>query len=305
VVGCTWTAHRLQKVVSAIDRHVRSKNFARPVAKINDRGAIAIQIDLADRVAIVTGGSKGIGRATAIELAKAGARVAICARGEQALAEAAAALRAACGTAPLTVQADVTIPDDVKRVVATTVAHFGQLDILVNNAVTSSQNTFDALSDEDWRYHIEVKLLGYVRFCREVLPHLKSGRGGRIVNVAGMSARIVTDFRMTNGAVNSAVSNFSKHLSEQLGRHGVTVNAVHPGYTWTPRLAAGLERWAELEKRTVEEQTAKRIAEIPIGRFIQPQDLANLIVFLCSDLAEAVTGQSIAVDGGSGRAISY
>lgn len=263
-----------------------------------------MDIRLSDRVAIVTGGSKGIGRAVAFALARAGASVAICARGRGALDETAAALGAA-GAAPLlAVQADVTNAEDIRRFVAETAAHFGRIDILVNNAVTSAQNTFESLSEEDWRYHIDVKLLGYVRFCREVLPHLQS-RGGRIVNVAGMSARIVTDFRMTNGAVNSAVTNFSKHLAEQVGKHGVTVNAVHPGYTWTPRLEAGLKRWAELEGRPLAEQTAKRIAEIPIGRFVQPEDLANLITFLCSDLAGAITGQAIAVDGGSGRAISY
>ncbi len=94
-------------------------------------------------------------------------------------------------------------------------------------------------------------------------------------------------------------------LSEQVGKDGITVNAIHPGYTWTPRLETALARWAELDGRPLEEVTALRLKEIPIGRFIQPEDLANLVLFLCSDAASAITGQAIAVDGGSGRSIPY
>jgi NAD(P)-dependent dehydrogenase (short-subunit alcohol dehydrogenase family) len=101
------------------------------------------------------------------------------------------------------------------------------------------------------------------------------------------------------------VTNFTKHLSEQVGKDGITVNTIHPGYTWTPRLEAMLARWAELDGRPLEEVKALRLKEIPIGRFIQPEDLANLVLFLCSDAASAITGQAIAVDGGSGRSIPY
>jgi 3-oxoacyl-[acyl-carrier protein] reductase len=101
------------------------------------------------------------------------------------------------------------------------------------------------------------------------------------------------------------VTNFSKHLAEQVGRHGITVNAVHPGYTWTPRLQNILRKWAAVEGISIEEAGRRRQAEIPIGRFIQPEDLARLIAFLCSDAAGAINGQAIAVDGGSGRSINY
>ena len=127
----------------------------------------------------------------------------------------------------------------------------------------------------------------------------------RIVNIAGMSARIVTDFRMTNGAVSSAVTNFSKYLAEQVARKGITVNTVHPGLTWTPRLETGLARWAALKGTSQEEQQRKRSAEIPIGRSVQPEGLAHLVAFLCSDRSGALTGQAIAVEGGSGRGIPY
>jgi NAD(P)-dependent dehydrogenase (short-subunit alcohol dehydrogenase family) len=263
-----------------------------------------MQVGLAGRVALITGGSKGIGRAVASALAQEGVHLAICARGQAELDLAAEQLRGH-GVQALSVPTDMTDGQAVQRFVAAAAAHFGRIDILINNAVTSTQNTFEALSDEEFRYHIDVKLMGYIRCARAVWPHMRERGWGRIVNVAGMTARIVTDFRMTNGVVNSAVTNFTKHLAEQTGKDGITVNAVHPGYTWTPRLEGILRRWAALENIAFEEACARRCEEIPIGRFIQPEDLANLIVFLCSDAAGAITGQAIAVDGGSGRSINY
>ena len=258
----------------------------------------------AGRVAIVTGGSKGIGHAIADALASRGADGARCARGEAALAEAAARLERH-GRRVFAARADVTDPAQIATFVDAVHDRFGRIDILVNNAVTSVQDAFEGLDDKAWQYHIDVKLMGYVRFCRAVVPRMAHAGFGRIVNIAGMSARIVTDFRMTNGAVNSAVTNFSKHLSEQVARKGITVNTVHPGLTWTPRLESGLVRWAELEGTSFEAQHLKRSAEIPIGRFIQPEELAHLVAFLCSDGSGAITGQAIAVDGGSGRGIPY
>src|SRR5262245_12624499 len=261
-------------------------------------------LGLARRVALITGGSKGIGHAVATALAREGVNLAICARGKTELDQAAEHLRS-LGVQALGVPTDMTDAQAVQDFVATAADHFGRIDILVNNAVTSTQNTFDALSDEEFRYHIDVKLMGYIRCARAVWPHMRSRGWGRIVNVAGMTARIVTDYRMTNGVVNSAVTNFTKHLAEQTGKDGITVNAVHPGYTWTPRLEGILSRWAELENISFEAACKQRCAEIPIGRFIQADDLARLIVFLCSDAAGAITGQAIAVDGGSGRSINY
>ena len=263
-----------------------------------------MQLGLAGRVALITGGSKGIGNAVATALAREGVNLAICARGKTELDQAAEHLRS-LGVQALSVPTDMTDAKAVHNFVATAADHFGRIDILVNNAVTSTQNSFEALSDEEFRYHIDVKLMGYIRCARAVWPHMRSRGWGRIVNVAGMTARIVTDYRMTNGVVNSAVTNFTKHLAEQTGKDGITVNAVHPGYTWTPRLQGILRRWAELENVSLDEACKRRCAEIPIGRFIEPEDLARLIVFLCSDAAGAITGQAIAVDGGSGRSINY
>lgn len=259
---------------------------------------------LRDRVALVTGASKGIGLSVARAFAREGAKLAICARGEADLEAAAKELRDA-GAEVLHLRADVSKIDDIREFVEAAAGQFGRIDILLNNAVSSSQANFADLPDEEWKHHLDVKLMGYVRCAREVLPHMQKAGGGRIVNIAGMTARIVSEYRITNGAVNAAVTNFTKHLSEQVGKDGITVNAIHPGYTWTPRLEALLRRWAELDKLTLEQVTALRLKEIPIGRFIQPEDLASLVLFLCSEAASAITGQAIAVDGGSGRSIAY
>ncbi len=263
-----------------------------------------MNLDLNGKVAIVTGGSKGIGKAIAQQLVAQNASVVICARGEEALQAAARELGQA-GKAVRWVQADMTQPDAITAMVAEVEREMGKIDILVNNAVSSTQNSFEALSDEEWNHHINVKLLGYVRACRAITPIMKRQPTGRIVNVVGMSARIVTAYRMTNGAVNAAVTNFTKHLSEQLAASKITVNAIHPGYTRTPRLENGFKEWAKLDHTTPDEIEARRVKEIPIGRLIEPEDLAYLAGFLCSDVASAITGQAIAVDGGSGRSINY
>jgi NAD(P)-dependent dehydrogenase (short-subunit alcohol dehydrogenase family) len=263
-----------------------------------------MELGLNGRVALVTGGSKGIGRAAAIALAREGVNLAICARGPADLESAASDIRE-FGVDALAVPANIIDPTEILAFVAAAARHYGRVDILVNNAVTSTQNSFDALSDEEFRHHIEVKLMGYIRCARAVLPHFRRSRWGRIVNIAGMTARIVTDLRMTNGLVNSAITNFTKHLSEQVARDGITVNALHPGYTRTPRLHDSFQRLAELETLPLEEVRTRRLKEIPIGRFIEPDDIANLVIFLCSEAASAITGQAIAVDGGSGRSINY
>ena len=172
-----------------------------------------MQLGLKGRVALVTGGSKGIGRAVSTAFAKEGVNLAICARGPQELEAAAVELRG-LGVQVIAVPTDMTQPDQVKAFVAKAAAHYGRIDILVNNAVTSTQNRFEGLSDEEFRDHIDVKVMGYIRCAREAVPHMQKNGWGRIVNMAGMTARIVTDFRMTNGVVNAAVTNFTKHLSE-------------------------------------------------------------------------------------------
>jgi len=260
--------------------------------------------DFSGKVALVTGGSRGIGRAVALTLADCGADVAICGRTPESLGATAADIRAK-GVRAFEITADVSKTDDVEAMVARVLADAGGVDILVNNAVTSTSAPFDELTDAEFRYHIDVKLMAYIRIARLVLPGMAERQWGRIVNVGGMTARIVAPLRMTNGVVNAGVANFTKQFAGYAARHNVTVNCVHPGYTATERIMQIFRKEAAESGESLEAVMAKRTADIPLGRLVAPEDMARAVLFFCSPLADMITGQSIAVDGGSGQSIPY
>jgi NAD(P)-dependent dehydrogenase (short-subunit alcohol dehydrogenase family) len=147
--------------------------------------------------------------------------------------------------------------------------------------------------------------MAYIRCAREVLPHMKDRRWGRIVNIGGMTARIAAPLRVTNGIVNAGVANFTKQLSGNVAPHNITVNCVHPGFTATERMMGNFARRARDADVSLDDITAQTVAEIPIGRLIEPRDIASAALFFCSPLADMVTGQAIAVDGGSGTSVNY
>ena len=264
-----------------------------------------MDLSLEGKIAIVTGGSKGIGRATALSLAHEGVDVAICARGIEDLEDAAAEIRAKTGRKILVVKADTGNPEDIKNLVATTVAEFGGVDILVNNAVNSTAAPFMELVDDDWLNHINVKVMGYVRCSREVIPHMQKRGGGRIINIGGMAARQANTLANSNGVTNSAVSNMAKNLSDAFASDGILVNCIHPGTTRTERQDRSLKARAEHANISIEEAERRAVSDIPIGRMVESKEVADLIVFLSSDLAGAITGQTIAVEGGAGRGMNF
>ena len=264
-----------------------------------------MDLGLRDKVALVTGGSIGIGHATALALAREGADVAICARGIDRLERAAAAIRAETGRTVLAVGADMTRPPDIEALVTATVAELGGVDILVNNAVSSTEAPFMEMTDEAWMGHISVKIMGYIRCARQAVPHMRRRGGGRIVNIGGLAARRAGDLTASNGLNNSAVANLSKHLADQVAGDGILVNCVHPGPTRTPALVSAMERAAGDAGIGLEE-VERRVADgVPIGRIVEPEDVANLVLFLVSTRAGAITGQSIAVEGGVSRGVHY
>ncbi len=264
-----------------------------------------MELGLVGKIAIVTGGSKGIGRATALALAQEGSDVAICARGIEDLEDAAAEIRAKTGRKVLSVRADMSRLEDIQNLVATTAAELGGVDILVNNAVNSVAAPFMELADDDWLNHINVKVMGYVRCAREAIPHMIRRGGGRIINIGGMAARSAGSLTNSNGVTNSAVSNIAKNLSDQVAKDGILVNCIHPGTTRTPRQTMILERQSRDANISMEEAESRAVANIPIGRMVEPEDVADLVLFLVSDRAGAITGQTIAVEGGAGRGIHY
>ncbi len=259
---------------------------------------------LKDKVAVVTGGSRGIGRATALMFADHGAHVAICGRTQESLDQTVADIQAK-GVNAWGFQCDVSRMEDINRFVVDVGATCGCVDILVNNAVTSTSAPFDELTDDEFRYHIDVKLMAYIRIARLMLPFMKQQGAGRIVNIGGMTARIVAPLRMTNGVTNAGVANFTKQFSGYAAQYNVTVNCVHPGYTQTERVQQIFEKESKQTGADIDAIIEKRTGDIPLGKLIRPEDIASAALFFCSPMAEMITGQSIAVDGGSGQSVNY
>lgn len=266
-----------------------------------------MNLDLSGRVALVTGGSKGIGRATAVTLARDGADVAICARGEGDLAATAEEVRSATGRRCLAVSADLSTLDGCQRFVRGAAEHFGRADILVccANMHGAGGATFTAIPDEQWLYHFNVKFFSSVRCAREAIPHMQRDRWGRIILVSGMATRLVRLFATDNGPVCAALTNLAKQLAAQVVGDGIRVNVLHPDLTRTPLLTALLSREARQRNVPVEQIEREHAARAPLGRLLEPEEIANVVAYLCSAAADAITGQSIAVDGGAAPSVHY
>jgi NAD(P)-dependent dehydrogenase (short-subunit alcohol dehydrogenase family) len=247
----------------------------------------------------------GIGRATALALAQEGASVAICARGLDALKQTAREIQDATGSTVVPIRADMTSSEDITMLVWSTITELGHIDILVNNAVNSTTARASELPDDVILNHINTKIMGYIRCAREVVSSMKHKGGGRIVNIAGMGARNASATNPGSGVTNSGIAAYTKSLADDVAGDGILVNCIHPGSTRTQRQMGLIEERAAREGIAPEEILRKTEATIPIGRMIEPEDIANLVVFLASDWATAITGQTIGVDGGAGRGVYY
>jgi NAD(P)-dependent dehydrogenase (short-subunit alcohol dehydrogenase family) len=253
--------------------------------------------------AMVTGASKGIGRAVADLLASRGWRVALCARSTAELEKAAGHIQKSTGSQALAVTLDFSVPADIERGVATIMGEWGRIDGLVNNAGASAFGPFEDLPYEAWDEGFRLKLFGYVHTARAVLPHMRAGGGGTIVNIAGNAGKQIVTNHMIGGAANVAIVHFTKALSIEAGRDGVRVNAVSPGATTTERIERLIASLAERAGITVAQQLARMSEEIPLGRLGAPREIAEVVEFLLSDRSSYVSGQNILVDGGAVRSI--
>jgi NAD(P)-dependent dehydrogenase (short-subunit alcohol dehydrogenase family) len=255
-----------------------------------------LDLGIAGKVAVVTGGSAGIGLACARLLAQEGARVVLAARGSERLKAACASIAEATPSAcPLAISADLSTVAGVDRVVTEAAAGFGRIDILINNAGATRAGKFSELTDDDFTGGWDLKLLGYIRMTRAVIPHM---RGGSIVNIIGGGAKSPSATFLPGGTANAAVLNFTKGIAKELAADGVRVNAVSPGSTATERTIRLLEQEAAARGIPVPDMRAQRMAEIPLGRLVSPDEVARLAVLLSSDLFPSMTGTEIVIDGG-------
>jgi 3-oxoacyl-[acyl-carrier protein] reductase len=262
-----------------------------------------MELGLKDKTALVTGGSKGIGRAVAQGLAAEGARVAICSRDVDALRGAARGIEGATGKAVEVIAADLSETAAVTRVAADAVQRLGRLDILVNNAGAIKGGDFLATPDEEWLRGWSLKLLGYIRMAREVLPVMQRQGGGRIINVVGAAARNPSPTYMMGGTANAALINFTKALSDLGAKSNVLVTGVSPGPVKTERWDALVRQQAEAAGKDVESYSKEQNSGMPLGRIALPDEVADLVCFLASDRAKFVTGITITVDGGATRGV--
>ena len=266
-----------------------------------------MDLQLTGKVALVTGGSRGIGRATAARFAQEGAVVAIAARNVEVARATATSLTASTGSTIVSVQADMGLADDVRRLVDTVATMLGPISILVNNAATVAGRarppvladiTRDALITE-----IDVKVLGYIHAAQGVAPGMKAQGWGRIINVAGLAALSTGS---TIGSIrNVSVAALTKNLADELGPSGVGVTVVHPGLTITERSPGMFAAVAEREGVTAGEVEARFGAATSIGRLVTAEEVADVVVFLCSPRSVAITGDAVAAGGGAPGPIHY
>ncbi len=257
-----------------------------------------MELGLSGKTAIVTGGSKGIGRAAALGFLKEGASVLICARGREALEETVAAAGTEHRERIAAVAADLTNPVEIRRVVERALSEFGRIDILVNNAGSARPGEFQKISDEDWKLDFELKFFGYVRMAREVMPHMAARRQGAIVNVIGTGGLVPSAGYMVGGAANAALNHFTKALAGEGAKFGVRVTGINPGPILTDRLKLFLEQRArESGAGRGAEEIMRRMT--PLGRPGKAEEVADLILFLASERAAFIHGANITIDGGA------
>jgi 3-oxoacyl-[acyl-carrier protein] reductase len=250
---------------------------------------------------IVTGGSRGIGAEVGRALAAEGANVALVARDGTALGRVADEIRSEHGVEAFAVSADLGTPEGAETGLASAIEGLGGVDVLVNGAGASPFGSFDRISDQDWAASFDLKVMGYVRCIRGVLPTMREQGSGRIVNVVGMAGRYATP-RYVLGALNAALLHLTKSLADLLAPDGITVVAVNPGLTETTRMQEAMDVWAE-EEGTDPAAYRKAYAEdqIPLGRFASPKEVARVVALMASETAGYVTGSAIQVDGGAPR----
>lgn len=260
-----------------------------------------MDLGIDDRTALVTGGSKGIGKAIAASLAEEGAHVAICARDEDELATAADEIGS---EDVLTVQADVTDDADVENLIGETVDAFGTVDILVNNVgTTGSFEKLENVPREEWETVIETSLISTMSVTKEALPYLREDDWGRIVNVASDAGVMPHDKMPQYNAAKAGMINLTKNLSRAYAEEGFLINAVAPPTTRTPLVEGMLEDIAEERGISTEEAEQAFLKEekpsISFDRIAEPEEVASVVAFLASDAASYVTGSTYRIDGGA------
>lgn len=264
-----------------------------------------MELELQGKTAIITGASKGIGKAIALNLAEEGVNLAICARSKGPLESTAEAIRKRTGRKVFSQVTDMTDDNSVRNFVGFSLKSLGSVDILVNNAAAPGGLVTGPLKSADpikLMLDIDTKVVGYLRAAKAVSEQMKKQGWGRIINIGGLAARTAGTI---SGMRNLALTHLTKTLSNELGPHGITVNIVHPGATRTERTKSLQRTQARVENIREAEVESRSISDLDVRRMIDASEIAYLVTFLASNKAAAITGESIAAGGGVGASVFH
>jgi NAD(P)-dependent dehydrogenase (short-subunit alcohol dehydrogenase family) len=252
-----------------------------------------MNLDLKNKIALVTGASAGLGREIAFNLAREGARVAISGRRKEQLNKTAIAISNATGSEVLTFVGDMTQKKDATAFVDQVVGELDTLHILANNVGQATRGYFDSLSLNDWQQTFEVNLLSAVHCSKKVIPYMKDQKWGRIINIAALSGKEPVEELIASNVVKAGLINFSKTLSRELASDGILVNCVSPGLIKSP----------QNDRYFSKQEKAEALQAIPLQRFGEAKEFADAVVFLCSERSSYITGINLVIDGGNSHSV--
>ena len=256
-----------------------------------------MELGLKDKVALVTAASKGLGKASALAFAKEGAKVAICARSEL-IDSAADEIRREGNGEVLAVRADVTNQSDIDRLVEQTLESYGQIDILVINAGGPPSGEFLDFTPEDWEAAVHLTLMSAVRLCYAVLPHMLARNSGSIVAIESFVVKQPLKNLILANSIRLAVIGMLKSMANELGTEGIRINSINPTFTFTERIEQILTDRAAKSGLTIQEEAAKVVADIPLGRMGKVEEFGRTMAWLASPAASFIHGQALMFDGG-------
>ena len=263
-----------------------------------------MDLGLKGRSAAVAAASRGLGRATALALAREGCSVAICGRDSERIRAAAEFIEREAGGRVLPVTADVGLRGDCERFIGEAKGAFGRLDILVTNTGGPPAGNFEGTDPAEWEKAYQGLLANVIHLVRAAVPHMKQAKWGRILNIASLSVKQPIDNLILSNTFRPAIAGFSKSISRELGPHGILVNTICPGYTRTDRLEELAESRVKAAGITRDQYYEMLGKNVPLGRIAEAEEFANVAAFLCSERASYVSGIALAVDGGASAGLA-